>query len=104
MLRRVHSIQPNDFKFSATNMKWAKEKIKKYPSGRKASAVIPILWKVQEQEGWVSRPAIDCVAKILEMDPIRVLEVASFYFMFHLSPMGDVAPVSYTHLTLPTKA
>ena len=93
MLRRIHPIQPNGFKFSATNMKWAKEEIKKYPSGRKASAVIPILWKVQEQEGWVSRPAIDCVAKILEMDPIRVLEVASFYFMFHLSPVGDVAHI-----------
>ena len=64
MLRRIHPIQPNGFKFSATNMKWAKEEIKKYPTGRKASAVIPILWRVQEQEGWVSRPAIDCVAKI----------------------------------------
>ncbi len=93
MLRRLHSIQPKNFKFNKENKKLVQELIRNYPCGRQASAVIPILWKVQEQEGWVSKPAIDYVAELLEMQPIRVLEVASFYFMFHLSPVGSLAHI-----------
>jgi NADH-quinone oxidoreductase subunit E len=55
--------------------------------------VIPILWRSQEQEGWVTKPAIEYVAKLLDMPPIRVLEVASFYFMFHLTPVGSRAHI-----------
>jgi NADH-quinone oxidoreductase subunit E len=62
--------------------------IAKYPSDRKQSAVIPILWLVQKQEGWVSEPAIRVVAELLVMPTIRVLEVATFYTMFHLHPVG----------------
>ncbi|PKP61535.1 MAG: NADH-quinone oxidoreductase subunit NuoE, partial [Alphaproteobacteria bacterium HGW-Alphaproteobacteria-8] len=60
---------------------------------RQASAVIPLLWRAQEQEGWVTRPAIEAVAKMLGMAEIRVLEVATFYFMFHLAPVGSVAHI-----------
>jgi NADH-quinone oxidoreductase subunit E len=60
----------------------------KYPAERKASAVIPIMWLVQKQEGWVSEPAIRAIAQLLDMPPIRVLEVATFYTMFHLEPVG----------------
>ena len=70
MLRRMHPEQPKGFKFTPKNMIWVKAQIKKYPKGRQASAVIPVLWRAQEQEGWISQPAIECVAKILKMAPI----------------------------------
>ena len=91
MLRRLHSTQPESFEFNKANKKWVKDLLERYPAGRQASAVIPVLWRAQEQEGWISKPAIDYVADTLSMDPIRVLEVASFYFMFHLNPVGSVA-------------
>ena len=91
MLRRLSVNQPEEFSFSKTNLKWAKAQLKKYPKGRQASAVIPILWKAQEQEGWVSKPAIEFVAGFLDMPEVRVLEVATFYFMFHLAPVGSKA-------------
>ena len=93
MLRRLHKNQPDSFKFTKKNFDWVKKQILKYPEGRQASAVIPLLWRAQEQEGWLTQPAIECVAKILEMDEIRVLEVASFYFMFQLKPVGEVAHI-----------
>ncbi len=65
----------------------------KYPAGRQASAIIPLLWRAQEQEGWLSRPAIEHVADMLGMAYIRALEVATFYFMFQLQPVGSVAHV-----------
>ena len=67
--------------------------IAKYPEGRQASAVIPLLWRAQEQEGWVTKPAIEEIARMLGMAYIRVLEVATFYFMFQLQPVGSVAHV-----------
>jgi NADH-quinone oxidoreductase subunit E len=93
MLRRLHPDQPASFAFTLENEAWAKAQIAKYPEGRQASAVIPLLWRAQEQEGWVTRPAIECVAKMLGMADIRVLEVATFYFMFQLQPVGSVAHV-----------
>tara|TARA_Y100001968_G_C19240638_1_gene659233 strand:- start:132 stop:785 length:654 start_codon:yes stop_codon:yes gene_type:complete len=87
----MHPEQPDRFRFTTKNLSWVKNQIKKYPVGRQASAVIPVLWRAQEQEGWVSRPAIESVAEILKMAPIRVFEIASFYYMFHLSPVGSVA-------------
>ncbi len=93
MLRRLHADQPKSFAFTAANLAWAKGQITKYPEGRQASAVIPLLWRAQEQEGWVSQPAIEAVANMLGMAEIRVLEVASFYFMFQLKPVGAIAHV-----------
>jgi len=86
--------QPASFEFTAENLAWAKAQIAKYPEGRQASAVIPILWKVQEQhDGWVSEPAIRAVADLLGMPYIRVLEIATFYTMFQLQPVGRKAHV-----------
>lgn len=93
MLRRLHKDQPASFAFTPANLAWAKGQISKYPEGRQASAIIPLLWRAQEQEGWLSRPAIEHVADMLGMAYIRALEVATFYFMFQLSPVGSVAHV-----------
>src|SRR6201994_1303394 len=90
-LRRLAppEIQPASFAFSADNARWAEATIAKYPQGRQASAVISLLWRGQEQEGWVTKPMIEDVARILSMPYIRVLEVATFYTMFNLEPVGD---------------
>ena len=93
MLRRLHPHQPASFRFTPANLDWAKGQITKYPEGRQASAIIPLLWRAQEQEGWLSRPAIEHVAGMLGMAYIRALEVATFYFMFQLAPVGSVAHV-----------
>jgi NADH-quinone oxidoreductase subunit E len=93
MLRRLHPHQPASFAFTPANLEWAKGQITKYPEGRQASAIIPLLWRAQEQEGWLSRPAIEHVADMLDMAYIRALEVATFYFMFQLQPVGSVAHV-----------
>ncbi|MEM8792089.1 MAG: NADH-quinone oxidoreductase subunit NuoE [Pseudomonadota bacterium] len=93
MQRRLHHEQPESFAFTPANLAWAEDQIAKYPEGRQASAVIPLLWRAQEQEGWVTRPAIEEVARMLGMAEIRVLEVATFYFMFQLQPVGTVAHV-----------
>src|SRR6201998_4369431 len=87
-------LQPANFTFSAEDLAWAKQQIAKFPPGRRASAVIPILWRVQEQhDGWVSEAAIRAVADLLEMPHIRMLEIATFYTMFQLSPVGKKAHV-----------
>lgn len=93
MLRRLYHEQPESFAFSPANQEWAEVQITKYPEGRQASAVIPLLWRAQEQEGWLSKPAIEYVADMLGMAYIRVLEVASFYFMFQMQPVGSVAHI-----------
>jgi NADH-quinone oxidoreductase subunit E len=86
--------QPTSFAFTAENLAWAKEQITKYPEGREASAVIPILWRAQEQSGgWLPQKAIEHVAGMLDLAPIRVLEVATFYTMFQLAPVGRKAHV-----------
>jgi NADH-quinone oxidoreductase subunit E len=90
-VRRVAEIQPASFAFTPANLDWAKKQIAKYPVGRQASAVISLLWRAQEQEGWVSEPAIRVVAELLGMPRIRVLEVATFYTMFQLEPVGKTA-------------
>jgi NADH-quinone oxidoreductase subunit E len=87
-LRRLAEHQPQGFAFTAENAAWCAEQMKKYPPGRQASAVIPILWRGQEQEGWVTRPMIEEVARMLGMASVRVLEVATFYTMFNLHPVG----------------
>jgi NADH-quinone oxidoreductase subunit E len=87
-------LQPANFTFTAENLAWAKRQIAKFPPGRQASAVIPILWRVQEQHhGWVSEAAIRAVADLLEMPYIRALEIATFYTMFQLQPVGKKAHI-----------
>jgi NADH-quinone oxidoreductase subunit E len=81
-------IQPKTFSFTPENKAWAEKELTKYPPGRQASAVIALLWRGQEQEGWVSKPMIEDVARVLDMAYIRVLEVATFYTMFNLEPVG----------------
>jgi NADH-quinone oxidoreductase subunit E len=82
-------VQPPHFAFTAENETWASGQISKYPDGRQASAVIPLLWKAQEQNGgWLPQKAIERVADMLGMPYIRVLEVATFYTMFALEPVG----------------
>jgi NADH-quinone oxidoreductase subunit E len=90
-VRRLAEKQPEGFAFTVENLAWAKREIAKYPEGRQASAVISLLWRAQEQEGWVTEPAIEAVAAMLDMPKIRVLEVATFYTMFHLEPVGRIA-------------
>jgi NADH-quinone oxidoreductase subunit E len=86
--------QPKEFAFTPENLEWAKKQIAKYPPGRQQSAVIPILWKAQEQhDGWLPQKAIEAVANLLGMAYIRVLEVATFYTMFLLQPVGRKAHV-----------
>ena len=88
-VRRLHDKQPDSFAFTPENMDWAAAQIAKYPEGRQASAVLPLLWQAQKQGGgWLSEPAIRCVADMLEMPYMRALEVATFYSMFNLSPVG----------------
>ncbi len=92
-VRRLAETQPESFAFSPDNHAWAEREIAKFPEGRQASAVIALLWRAQEQEGWITKPAIEQVAEMLSMPTIRVLEVATFYTMFHLEPVGAKAHV-----------
>ena len=88
-VRRLAEKQPPSFAFTPDNLEWAKAQIAKYPEGRQQSAVIPILWRAQEQSGgWLPQKAIEATAELLGMARIRVLEVATFYTMFNLSPVG----------------
>ena len=87
-------LQPKEFSFTAENRAWAEKQVAKYPPGRQQSAVIPLLWRAQEQAGgWLPQKAIEHVADFLDMAKIRVLEVATFYTMFLLSPVGKKAHV-----------
>jgi len=90
-VRRLAKEQPASFAFSDATMEKARWWISKYPPGRQQSAVIPILWLIQKQEGWVSEPAIRALAELLGMPVIRVLEVVTFYTMFQLEPVGTTA-------------
>lgn len=93
-VRRLAADQPESFAFTGDNLAWAQKLIDRYPAGRQASAVIPLLWRAQEQnEGWVSEPAIRYIADLLDMPHIRVLEVATFYTMFQLQPVGKKAHI-----------
>ncbi|SFV32497.1 NADH-quinone oxidoreductase subunit E [Devosia crocina] len=87
------SVQPTSFAFNNDNQAWAEKRIALYPAGRQQSAVIPLLMRAQEQDGWVSRATIEKVAEMLGMAYIRVLEVATFYTQFQLQPVGTRAHV-----------
>ena len=84
-------MQPKEFSFSKDNLAWAKQQVAKYPEGRQQSAVILLLWRAQEQVGgWLPEAAIRYVADFLGMAHIRGLEIATFYTMFSLAPVGKV--------------
>jgi NADH-quinone oxidoreductase subunit E len=88
-VRRLAEEQPEGFTFTPENLAWAKARVEKYPPGRQQSAVISLLWRAQEQcGGWLPQKAIETVAEMLGMAKIRVLEVATFYTMFNLAPVG----------------
>jgi NADH-quinone oxidoreductase subunit E len=88
-VRRLAEKQPESFAFTPENLAWAKAQIEKYPPGREQSAVISLLGRAQQQcGGWLPQKAIEAVAAFLGMAKIRVLEVATFYTMFNLSPVG----------------
>jgi len=88
-VRRLAEKQPSSFAFTPDNLAWARAQIAKYPEWRQQSAVIPILWRAQQQAGgWLPQKAIEAVADLLDMAKIRVLEVATFYTMFNLAPVG----------------
>ena len=82
------AVQPKSFTFTVENLDWAKGEIAKYPDGRQSSAIIALLWRAQEQAGWLPQKAIEHVADLLGMPKIRALEVATFYTMFNLAPVG----------------
>ncbi|MEG8099322.1 NADH-quinone oxidoreductase subunit NuoE [Candidatus Liberibacter brunswickensis] len=94
-IRRLaeEELQPSYFSFSEENIVWANEVISKYPHSRRQSVVVPLLMRVQEQEGWISRASIEVVANMLDMAYIRVLEIVTFYTQFQLSPVGTRAHV-----------
>lgn len=87
--RRPAKDQPASFTWSPANKDWCDAQIAKYPKGRQASCVIPFLWRGQKQEGWCSIPMMEAIARQLEMPYIRVYEVASFYTMFNMAPVGE---------------
>jgi NADH-quinone oxidoreductase subunit E len=82
-------IQPDSFALTPENEAWLQKQVAKYPDGRQASAVIPLLWQAQKQAGgWLPQKAIEATAALLDMPLIRVMEVATFYTMFNLEPVG----------------
>lgn len=88
--RRLAPNQPASFAFTAENQAWAQKQIAKYPAGKQASAVVPLLWRAQEQNGGhVTEPMMRVIGEMLGMSPIRVLEIATFYTMFNLKPVGE---------------
>src|ERR1700733_12323312 len=88
-VRRLADEQPTSFEFTPENRAWAEQELVKYPPDRQASAVLALLWRAQKQSGyWLTRAAIEKVAAMLDMPNIRVLEFATFYSMFYVSPVG----------------
>jgi NADH-quinone oxidoreductase subunit E len=92
-VRRLAKEQPASFAFTPEALEQARGWMGKFPQGRQQSAVIPLLWLVQKQEGWVPEPALRVVAELLSMPVIRVFENVTFYTMFQLAPVGTAAHV-----------
>ena len=88
-LKKIHDQQPKSFEFSEANLEIAKSILKKYPEQRKKSAVMPLLYLAQRQnENWIPLAAMKYIAKYLEIPYIKVYEVATFYTMYNLAPVG----------------
>ena len=89
-VKKIHDNQPKDFKFSEENLKKVEQILRRYPEKNKKSAVMPLLDLAQRQhENWIPMKAIELIANKLDMAEIRVLEVATFYTMFNLKPVGQ---------------
>ena len=88
-IKKIHDVQPESFEFSKDNLDTASGILKKYPESRKKSAVMPLLYLAQRQnENWIPLSAMKYIAKYLEMPYIKVYEVATFYTMYNLAPVG----------------
>ena len=88
-LKKIHNQQPESFEFTKENKENAEKILKKYPENRKKSAVMPFLYLAQRQnENWIPLTAMKYIAKYLEMPYIKVYEVATFYTMYNLAPVG----------------
>ena len=88
-LKKIHDQQPESFEFTKENKEAAKKILKKYPDNRKKSAVMPFLYLAQRQnKNWIPLTAMKYIAKYLEMPYIKVYEVATFYTMYNLAPVG----------------
>ena len=88
-LRKISKTQPENFEFTNENMTRIKNIINKYPNGKKQSAVMPLLYIAQEQnDNWIPLSAMKNIGKLLEMPYVKVYEVATFYTMYNLSPVG----------------
>ena len=88
-LKKVHDNQPNNFEFVTENLKKVEKILKKYPDKNKKSAVMPLLYLAQKQnQNWIPLAAIKYIAKYLSMPYISVYEVATFYTMYNLAPVG----------------
>ena len=88
-LKKIHDQQPESFEFTKDNKNAAEKILKKYPENRKKSAVMPFLYLAQRQnENWIPLTAMKYIAKYLEMPYIKVYEIATFYTMYNLAPVG----------------
>ena len=88
-LKKVHDEQPNEFKFTIENLKKVEDILKRYPAKKKKSAVMPLLYLAQRQnQNWIPLAAIKYIAKYLSMPYISVYEIATFYTMYNLAPVG----------------
>ena len=88
-LKKISKTQPEIFEFTKENLSKAENEINKYPKNKKASAVLALLYLAQNQnDNWIPLSAIKYIAKLLEQPYIQVYEVATFYSMFNLSPVG----------------
>ena len=89
-LKKIHDLQPDSFELSKANLEIVEGILKKYPEGRKKSAVMPLLYLAQRQnDNWIPLAAMKYIAKFLDMPYIKVYEVATFYTMYNLSPVGN---------------
>ena len=89
-IKKISKVQPKDFEFNSTNLETANKIIKRYPKGKQQSAVMALLYLVQSQNNnWIPLVAMKYIAKFLDMPYIKVYEVATFYSMYNLSPVGN---------------
>ena len=89
-VRRLAEIQPESFAFNAEDLAWFEREKAKYPQGREAATIIALMRRAQERcGGWLPKPAIEAVADLLGTEYIRALEIATFYTMFNLEPVGE---------------
>tara|TARA_B100000945_G_C20253528_1_gene535691 strand:+ start:37 stop:645 length:609 start_codon:yes stop_codon:yes gene_type:complete len=88
-LKKVHDVQPETFEFTKTNLELANNILKKYPEDKKRSAIMPLLYLAQNQNNnWIPLAALKYIGKFLSMPYVNVYEIATFYTMYNLAPVG----------------